>query len=115
MYEWEQLREVSNAFLFAVIAGIGGGVAYLSSIFGNRKKFIFMDFWIKIISSAFSGLLIGWVLDYYQYPLTLSCAIAGIAGYIGADFTVNLIRRMIETKTAHLFGEVPLIGEDKRK
>lgn len=118
MYEWEQIREASNALLFAMIAGIGGGVAYLSSIFGNRKKFMMVDFFIKIISSAFSGLLIGWVLDYYQYPLTLSCAIAGTAGYVGADFTVNLIRRMIEAKTAHLFN-VPMISnevtEEKRK
>ena len=36
----EQLKEILNGLLFAVIAGVGGSVAYLSSLFGNRKKFV---------------------------------------------------------------------------
>lgn len=95
MNDWEQLRDLLNGILFALIAGLGGGVAYLSSIVGNRKKkFIFADFIIKAISSAFAGLLIGWILAYYQYPLTIICSVTGTAGYLGADFTVNLIKRV---------------------
>lgn len=94
MNDWEQLRDLLNGIIFALIAGLGGGVAYLSSIFGKRKKFIFADFIIKAISSAFAGLLIGWILAYYQYPLTIICSVTGTAGYLGADFTVNLIKRV---------------------
>lgn len=91
----EQLKEVSNGIIFSLIAGLGGGVAYLSSIFGNRKKFVFLDFFIKVVSSAFAGLLIGWVLNYYEYPISIICSVTGTAGYIGADFTVNFIKRII--------------------
>lgn len=64
MFEWEQLRDVLNGLLFAMIAGLGGSVGYLSSIFGRRKKFVLVDLLIKTISSAFAGMLIGWILSY---------------------------------------------------
>lgn len=95
MFEWEQLRDVLNGLLFAMVAGLGGSVGYLSSIFGSRKKFVLADLLIKTISSAFAGMLIGWILSYYQYPLTIICSVTGTAGYIGADFTINLIKRII--------------------
>lgn len=98
MFEWEQLRDVLNGLLFAMIAGLGGSVGYLSSIFGNRKKFVLVDLLIKTVSSAFAGMLIGWILSYYQYPLTIICSVTGTAGYIGADFTINLIKRIILDK-----------------
>jgi hypothetical protein len=94
----EQLKEILNGLLFAVIAGIGGSVAYLSSLFGNRKKFVLFDFFVKVFSSAFAGLLIGWLLSYYQYPISVICSVTGTAGYIGADFTINLLKRIITSK-----------------
>lgn len=96
--EWEQLKDILNGLLFACIAGMGGAIAYLSSIFGTRKKFVFFDFFVKTISSAFAGMLIGWIMTYYQYPVTIIGAVSGTAGYIGADFTMNLIRRIIVSK-----------------
>lgn len=99
MFEWEQLRDVLNGLLFAMVAGLGGSVEYLSSIFGSRKKFVLADLLIKTISSAFAGMLIGWILSYYQYPLTVICSVTGTAGYIGADFTINLIKRIILEKS----------------
>lgn len=94
--EW---KEVLNGLLFAVVAGVGGLVSYLSSLFGNRKKFVFWDFVIKGLSSAFAGLVIGWVMLYYQYPVTIISAVTGVGGYLGADFTLSLFKRFILKKT----------------
>lgn len=94
-----EIKEVLNGLLFAVVAGVGGLISYLSSLFGNRKKFVFLDFIIKGLSSAFAGLVIGWVMLYFQYSVTIISAVAGVGGYLGADFTLNLFKRFIMKKT----------------
>jgi len=100
MFDWKEINDVINGSLFAFIAGLGGAVAYLSSIFGNRKKFVVADFLIKSVSSAFAGLIIGWIMIYYQYPITISCSVAGTAGYLGAEFTVSILKRFFINKFA---------------
>lgn len=94
--EW---KEVLNGLLFAVVAGVGGLVSYLNSLIGSRKKFVFWDFVIKGLSSAFAGLVIGWVMLYFQYPVTIIGAVTGVGGYLGADFTLSLFKRFILKKT----------------
>lgn len=94
-----EIKEVLNGLLFAVVAGVGGLISYLSSLFGSRKKFVFLDFIIKGLSSAFAGLVIGWVMLYFQYSVTIISAVAGVGGYLGADFTLNLFKRFIIKKT----------------
>lgn len=94
-----EIKEVLNGLLFAVVAGVGGLISYLSSLFGSRKKFVFLDFIIKGLSSAFAGLVIGWVMLYFQYSVTIISAVAGVGGYLGADFTLNLFKRFIMKKT----------------
>jgi len=93
-----EIKEVLNGLLFAVVAGVGGLISYLSSLFGSRKKFVFLDFIIKGLSSAFAGLVIGWVMLYFQYSVTIISAVAGVGGYLGADFTLNLFKRFIMKK-----------------
>lgn len=94
--EW---KEVLNGLLFAVVAGVGGLVSYLNSLIGSRKKFVFWDFVIKGLSSAFAGLVIGWVMLYFQYPVTIIGAVTGVGGYLGADFTLSLFKRFVLKKT----------------
>ena len=84
MFNGDELKDVLNGLLFACVAGAGGLISYLSSLFGNRKKFVFWDFVIKGLSSAFAGLVIGWVMLYYQYPVTIISAVTGVGGYLGA-------------------------------
>lgn len=93
-----EIKEVLNGLLFAVVAGVGGLISYLSSLFGKRKKFVFWDFVIKGLSSAFAGLVIGWVMIYFQYPVTIIGAVTGVGGYLGADFTLSLFKRFILRK-----------------
>lgn len=94
-----EIKEVLNGLLFAVVAGVGGLVSYLNSLIGSRKKFVFWDFVIKGLSSAFAGLVIGWVMLYFQYPVTIIGAVTGVGGYLGADFTLSLFKRFILKKT----------------
>ena len=47
-----EIKEVLNGLLFAVVAGVGGLISYLSSLFGSRKKFVFLDFIIKGLSTG---------------------------------------------------------------
>ena len=98
MFNGDELKDVLNGLLFACVAGAGGLISYLSSLFGNRKKFVFWDFVIKGLSSAFAGLVIGWVMLYYQYPVTIISAVTGVGGYLGADFTISLFQRFIMKK-----------------
>ena len=93
-----EVKEVLNGLLFAVVAGVGGLVSYLNSLIGSRKKFVFGDFVIKGLSSAFAGLVIGWVMIYFQYPVTIIGAVTGVGGYLGADFTISLFQRFIMKK-----------------
>ena len=95
MFDMEELKDILNGLLFAVIAGVGGAVAYLSSLLGNKKHFVLSDFLVKGISSAFAGLIISWIMIYYQYPVTIIGAVSGTAGYIGAEFTINALKRFI--------------------
>lgn len=90
-----EFKDIANGLMFAAIAGVGGSVAYLSSIMGNKKRFVWSDFLIKGISSAFAGLIISWIMIYYQYPVTIIGAVSGTAGYIGAEFTINALKRFI--------------------
>lgn len=93
MFDFDELKDVLNGLLFAVIAGVGGSVAYLSSLLGNKKRFSLADFLIKGVSSAFAGLIIGWIMIYYQYPITIIGAVSGTAGYLGAEFAINTVKR----------------------
>ena len=36
---------------------------------------------------------------YFQYSVTIISAVAGVGGYLGADFTLNLFKRFIMKKT----------------
>lgn len=95
MFDMEEFKDILSGLLFAVIAGVGGAVAYLSSLLGNKKHFVLSDFLVKGISSAFAGLIISWIMIYYQYPVTIIGAVSGTAGYIGAEFTINALKRFI--------------------
>lgn len=95
MFDMEEFKDILSGLLFAVIAGVGGAIAYLSSLLGNKKHFVLSDFLVKGISSAFAGLIISWIMIYYQYPVTIIGAVSGTAGYIGAEFTINALKRFI--------------------
>lgn len=95
MFDMEEFKDILSGLLFAVIAGVGGAIAYLSSLLGNKKHFVLSDFVVKGISSAFAGLIISWIMIYYQYPVTIIGAVSGTAGYIGAEFTINALKRFI--------------------
>lgn len=98
-FDPDELKDLINGLFFALVAGVGGLVSYLSSIFGSRKKFVFWDFIIKGVSSAFAGLVIGWIMIYFQYPITVICSVTGVGGYLGADFTLSLFKRFVLKKT----------------
>lgn len=95
MFDMEEFKDILSGLLFAVIAGVGGAIAYLSSLLGNKKHFVLSDFLVKGISSAFAGLIISWIMIYCQYPVTIIGAVSGTAGYIGAEFTINALKRFI--------------------
>lgn len=97
MFEFnvEQIKEVLNVVVFGVIAFVGGGISYLSSTVANKNTIVWGDMFIKALSSGFAGMIIGWLLIYLNYPMTLICAFSGIAGYVGAEVTISLIKRKI--------------------
>lgn len=105
MFEWEQAKEIIGAVVFGVIAFVGGMVSYLSSSVTRKTKIVFKEMLIKGLSSGFAGLLVGWIMMYYQCPMTLICAITGFSGYIGSELTINIIKAKL-TKELGIKGGV---------
>lgn len=95
MLDMEQVKEVLNVLIFGVIAFIGGGVSYLSTTVSNKKQIHYKDLFIKSLSSGFAGMIVGWILIYFEYPMPLICAFSGIAGYLGAEATISVIKQKI--------------------
>lgn len=98
LFTMEDVKEVLYALVFGVIACVGGAVSYLSSTVSNKSNFIFVDMIVKSLSSGFAGLIIGWIMIYYNYPITITCAISGCAGYFGAEVSIGLIKRFVLKK-----------------
>lgn len=67
---------------FAVLAGFGGIVNYLSTIKAN-KRFKFSSFFIELVCSAFVGVIFGLFFIATNMPVVLALAGAGVAGHLG--------------------------------
>lgn len=98
MFDIDELKQIAYALLFGLIACVGGAVSYLSSAVTNKTGFTIIDLIVKSLSSGFAGLIIGWIMIYYNYPLSITCAISGCSGYFGAEVSIGLVKRFVLKK-----------------
>lgn len=98
MFDGEHIRELIYSMLFGLVAFVGGAIGHMSRSVTAGTKISLIDLFIKSISSGFAGLIIGWIMVYYQYPITIICSVTGCAGYIGAEVAIGIIRKFIEKK-----------------
>ena len=98
MFNLDEFKEVIYALVFGLIAGIGGAISYVSSTVTNKTRFTLIDLFVKSLSSGFAGLLIGWLMIYFNYPISFICAVSGCAGYFGAEVCIALVKRFVIKK-----------------
>jgi hypothetical protein len=55
----------------------------------------------ELSTSAFAGVVVMWVCEYYRLPLTLTAAAVGIAGHAGAR-TLAIIEYLVFKRIAGL-------------
>lgn len=84
---------LTKTYVFILIAGIGGLVKYLKG-----ANFSFQGLLIRVLSSAFTGWIIGLMSLHFQLSIEMSCALCGICGYLGADTTISLLEKFIKKK-----------------
>lgn len=84
---------LAKTYFFAIVAGIGGLIKYLKG-----SNFTLQGLFIRIVSSAFTGWLIGLLALSFQLSTEMSYAICGICGYLGADTTISLLEKFIKKK-----------------
>jgi len=87
--------------LFAVLGGVGGLIRAIITGKGlimlpkveekNRHRFLNLGVLAPIIIGAFAG----WLAPH---SLGVDSVIAGLAGYVGADFIENLVETKIRAK-----------------
>ena len=67
---------------FAMLAGLGGIVKYLTTL-KTGKKFKWSSFFIELICSAFVGVIFGLFFVATNMPIYMALAGAGVAGHLG--------------------------------
>ena len=67
---------------FAMLAGLGGIVKYLTTL-KTGEKFKWSSFFIELICSAFVGVIFGLFFVATNMPIILALAGAGVAGHLG--------------------------------
>lgn len=87
-----EVDENNNKFLeiilLSVVAGIGGGVAYLQKYI-ETKVFLIRFFMAQVVVSGFCGGLVGFIATR-SFP-DLSYPIAGVAGIFGIQLLYLLV------------------------
>lgn len=89
--EENSLIEIYRASIYGLLAAFGGLVAYLC----NMEAFSLKEFFIKGISSGFAGFLIGMLCIYFELPSSMAFCISGTFGYLGAEVTIALLKKVI--------------------
>ena len=79
---------------YTFIACIGGLVSYLT----NTKEFSIKEFFIKGISSGFTGYLIYQLCVYANAPSSITAFLCGTFGYLGSEVTINLLKKFATSK-----------------
>lgn len=80
------------------LAAWGGVVNYISKVrSGAARRFNFAELLGEIVTSGFVGVLVFWILEYYQVPPLAAAPIIGIAGHYGAR-TIWVIERHLERR-----------------
>lgn len=99
----DTLRAVFTTLLFIVLAMFGGLVAFIRKLNQSTKplplKVIFMRLLGELTISAFAGLMVYLLCQYWGLNQLLTGVMVGIAGHLGgkAIDTVILIWRAIMT------------------
>lgn len=77
---------------FTIIACLGGCVSYVS----NTSTFTFREFFIKGLSSGFTGYLIYQLCDYNSLPSNMTGFLCGTFGYLGSDATILILKKYLQ-------------------
>lgn len=77
-----ELSFFQQLIAFAMLAGLGGIVNYLTTIKAG-KKFKWSAFWIELVCSAFVGVIFGLFFVATDMPIIMSLAGAGVSGHLG--------------------------------
>ena len=77
-----ELSFFQQLIAFAMLAGLGGVVHYLTTL-KTGKKFKWASFFIELICSAFVGVVIGLFFVATDMPIYMALAGAGVAGHLG--------------------------------
>ena len=77
-----ELSFLQQILAFAILAGLGGIVNYLTTL-KTGKKFKWSSFLIELVCSAFVGVIFGLFFVATDMPIIMSLAGAGVAGHLG--------------------------------
>ena len=96
MFKLEQLDEAFKILMFTLLATFAGMVGYLKK---NYRSFKWQYFLIETVASGFVGLLITLVCMSSSIDPYFTGALAGVAGYLGADTAKHILYNLIRTRT----------------
>jgi hypothetical protein len=92
--EWEKLLTI---LIFTLVATLGGAVNYLKT----TKDFLYSQFFIEASASGIVGLLVTLVCLSFGIDQYLTGAIAGVAGFLGADTVKSIFAKFFKDKTGY--------------
>ena len=84
-----ELSFFQQLIAFAMLAGLGGIVKYLTTL-KTGKKFKWSSFFIELICSAFVGVIFGLFFVATNMPIILVLAGAGVASHLGTRSLIML-------------------------
>jgi hypothetical protein len=92
MINKESLLLLISTMLIAIFGAAAKEVSKL-----DKKKFEWRDLLTQCFTSAFVGLIVGLLCMHYVIPMTLSLALSGLAGHIGAK-TLEILVKLIQNR-----------------
>lgn len=97
----DDLDNFVTFLIFTTIATVGGMVKYLKSM----DKFKLQKFLIEAIASGMVGLIVSLACVSFGLDQHLTGALAGLAGFLGADVVKGMFSQVVKDKTGIVVDE----------
>ena len=106
--------EFLHQCLFIAFSAIGGFLSQLLHAVENNEKISRTRLFVQSAAAGFVGLLVLMLCKAMHIPDEWNGVIVGIAGWLGADVTINLVRRAIGERFNAL-SDIPKTPADDKK
>jgi fluoride ion exporter CrcB/FEX len=81
-----------RAVAYTLFASVGGLLGYILHVFEHNKKVDWGMAVVKASTSGFVGVLVLFACHRFQLSMEETGAFVGIAGWLGADTTISIIK-----------------------